>query len=282
MPVRSIDSGYGVNMNPTFRQQWSPLRDSVRETARDIFQRAKAGRQIAERKSDGSLLTATDLALQESIGKILSSRFPHIPVLGEEMAEDEQAAILATGHCWLLDPLDGTSNFSHGIPVYSVSLALLQQGEVVAGLVYDPNRDECFHALKGMGAYLDHQVLDRRNDEPARLDQAMAIIDTKRLPAGLAVAIATEHPYHSQRSFGSVALDWCWLAAGRMQTYLHGKQKLWDFAAGALIAKEAGCLTATMQNEHILLSPLTLKARSAVGASPSFAASWPEWIRNHS
>ncbi|WP_237247231.1 inositol monophosphatase family protein [Sideroxyarcus emersonii] len=269
-------------MNPTIRQQWPLLLDSVRETARDIFQRAKTGRQITERKSDGSLLTATDLALQEDISKILFDHFPGIPVLGEEMAESEQAAILATGNCWLLDPLDGTSNFSHGIPVYSVSLALMQQGEVVAGLVYDPNRDECFQALKGMGAYLDQQALNRRNDEPGRLEHAMAIIDTKRLPTGLTSAIATEHPYHSQRSFGSVALDWCWLAAGRVQTYLHGKQKLWDFAAGALIAQEAGCLTATMQNEHILGSPLTLAARSAVGACPSLATSWPEWIRRHS
>ncbi len=269
-------------MNPAIQQQWPLLLGNVRAAAGDIFQHATTGRQLAERKSDGSLLTATDLALQESIGKILLSYFPDIPVLGEEMTENEQAAILATGNCWLLDPLDGTSNFSHGIPVYSVSLALMQQGEVVAGLVYDPSRDECFQALKGAGAYLNQQALNRRNDEPCRLEHAMAIIDTKRLPTGLAIAIATENPYHSQRSFGSVALDWCWLAAGRIQTYLHGKQKLWDFAAGALIAQEAGCLTATMQDKQILGSPLTLAARSAVGACPSLATNWPEWIRKHS
>ncbi len=269
-------------MNPDIQQQWPLLLSSVREAARDIFQRAKAGRQLAELKPDGSFLTATDLALQERIGEILLGHFPDIPVLGEEMTESEQTAILATGNCWLLDPLDGTSNFSHGIPVYSVSLALVQQGVVVAGLVYDPNRDECFQAIKDMGAYLNQQALNRRNDQPSRLEQAMAIIDTKRLPTTLAIAIAAENPYHSQRSFGSVALDWCWLASGRIQTYLHGKQKLWDFAAGALIAQEAGCLTATMQDEHILGSPLALAARSAVGACPSLAAIWPEWIRKHS
>jgi myo-inositol-1(or 4)-monophosphatase len=268
-------------MNPDSRQQWPLLMASVRETARDIFSRAQTGRQAAERKRDGSLLTATDLMLQEGISRILLDAFPGIPVLGEEMTEAEQTAILATGNCWLLDPLDGTSNFSHGIPVYSVSLALLQAGEVVAGLVYDPNRDECFHALKGLGAYLDEQALDRRNDEPTRLAHAMAIIDTKRLPTDLAIAIATENPYHSQRSFGSVALDWCWLAAGRIQTYLHGKQKLWDYAAGALIAEEAGCLAATMQHAPILAAPLTLTARSAVGACPALAETWSAWIRQH-
>lgn len=269
-------------MDQTLQQRWPMLLESVRAAARDIFQRAQPGRQFSERKSDGSLLTATDIALQESISRILSSHFPGIPVLGEEMTEDKQAAILATGNCWLLDPLDGTSNFSHGIPVYSVSLALIQQGEVVAGLVYDPNRDECFHALRGLGAYLNQQLLDRRDDEPTQLKHAMAIIDSKRLPTNLAIAIATENPYHSQRSFGSVALDWCWLAAGRMQTYVHGKQKLWDFAAGALIANEAGCLTVTMQDAPMLGLPLSLAGRSAVGACPSLAAIWPEWIRKHS
>lgn len=268
-------------MTPDIRPHWPQLIDSVRDAARDIFRRVQGGPQAAERKRDGSLLTATDLTLQEGISRILLARVPGIPVLGEEMSEDAQAAILATGNCWLLDPLDGTSNFSHGIPVYSVSLALLQQGQVVAGLVYDPNRDECFHALKGMGAHLDSQALDRRNDAPTRLEHAMAIIDTKRLPTHLAVAIATENPYHSQRSFGSVALDWCWLAAGRVQTYLHGKQKLWDYAAGALIAREAGCLAVTLQDEPILGSPLALAARSAVGACPSLAEAWPEWIREH-
>ncbi|NOT18951.1 MAG: inositol monophosphatase family protein [Sideroxydans sp.] len=269
-------------MQQSFQQQWPLLRDSVLEAARDIFQHARSGRQLTQRKSDGSLLTATDIALQENISRILSSYFPDIPVLGEEMAEDEQAAILATGSCWVLDPLDGTSNFSHGIPVYSVSLALMQQGEVVAGMVYDPNREECFHALKGQGAYLNQQPLNRRDDEPCQLKHAMAMIDTKRLPTKLAVAIATENPYHSQRSFGSVAIDWCWLAAGRIQTYLHGKQKLWDFASGALVAQEAGCLTLTMQDAPILGAPLDLTARSAVGACPSLATIWPEWIREHS
>lgn len=268
-------------MDQSFQQQWPLLRDSVLAAAREIFLRAQAGHQLTERKADGSLLTATDIALQASISKILLSHFPAIPVLGEEMTEDEQAAILATGNCWVLDPLDGTSNFSHGIPVYSVSLALMQQGEVVAGMVYDPNREECFHALKGQGAFLNQQALNRRDDAPCELKHAMAMIDTKRLPTKLTVAIATEHPYHSQRSFGSVALDWCWLASGRIQTYLHGKQRLWDFAAGALVAQEAGCLTLTMQDAPILDSPLSLTAHSAVGACPSLAIIWPEWVRQH-
>lgn len=260
---------------------WAALIDAIVNIANPIFTQAAQQTQQVERKADGSLLTQTDLALQQAISQVLQQHFPDIAILGEEMTEAEQSAILAAGNCWLLDPLDGTSNFSHNIPVYSVSLALYWQGEIIAGMVFDPNRQECFHALKGQGAFLNGQRLDRRSDTLSNIKHAMAVIDTKRLPNTLALAIATEHPYHSQRSFGSVAIDWCWLAAGRIQTYVHGKQKLWDFSAGALIAQEAGCLSNTLTGESILASPITLTARSAVGATPSLAGAWQDWLASH-
>lgn len=269
-------------MTQIFLTQWQDLTKDIIHTSQQIFDQVSQGSQQSDRKSDGSLITETDLALQNAISRCLLNHFPHIPVLGEEMSETEQQAVLATGNCWLLDPLDGTSNFSHGIPVYAVSCALLEQGEVVAGMVYDPNRKECFHAVRGQGAWLNGQLLQRKAAEhDNQLKHAMAIIDTKRLEANLAQAIGKQHPYHSQRSFGSVALDWCWLAQGRIHTYLHGKQKLWDFAAGALIAEEAGCTAQTLTGESILTSPLNLTARSAVGACPSLAKAWPEWIQQH-
>jgi myo-inositol-1(or 4)-monophosphatase len=269
-------------MTHTFLTQWQVLRLEVMKTAQKVFDQVNQGSQQSDRKSDGSLITETDLALQNAISACLLKHFPHIPVLGEEMTEKEQQAVLATGNCWLLDPLDGTSNFSHGIPVYAVSCALLQQGEVVAGMVYDPNRSECFHAVRGHGAWLNEQSLQRNTaEQTGQLKHAMAIIDTKRLEPNLAQAIGQEHPYHSQRSFGSVALDWCWLAQGRIQTYLHGKQKLWDFAAGALIAEESRCIAQTLCEEPILKAPLSLDARSAVGACPALAKAWPEWIKQH-
>lgn len=269
-------------MTQAFLTQWQALLSDLVNTAQQIFDQVSHGAQQTNRKSDGSLVTETDLALQHAISACLLKHFPNIPVLGEEMTEAEQQAILSTGNCWLLDPLDGTSNFSHGIPVYAVSCALLQTGKVVAGMVYDPNRQECFHAVKGEGAWLNEQALKRQAAEHSgQLKHAMAIIDTKRLESNLAQAIGQQHPYHSQRSFGSVALDWCWLANGRIQTYLHGKQKLWDFAAGALIAEEAGCIAQTLSGERILNSPLSLTARSAVGACPALAQTWPEWIQQH-
>lgn len=269
-----------VTSGDTFHQAWQNLIDDMSQIAQRIVDDAGLSTQQSERKQDGSLLTQTDLALQHAISDCLLQHFADIPVLGEEMSEAEQQALLDTGTCWLLDPLDGTSNFSHGIPVFSVSCALLQQGEVVAGMVYDPNRHECFSAIKGKGAYLNKQPLVRNAAEHSgELNHAMAIIDLKRLSKPLATAIATQNPYHSQRSFGSVALDWCWLAAGRVHTYAHGKQKLWDFSAGALIAQEAGCLTSTLAGHDILTSPLDLKPRSAIGACPALAVAWPQWVK---
>lgn len=266
-------------MNST---QWQALARQVSEEASIIFHQAGQGRQHSERKEDNSFLTQTDLALQQIISERLQQADASIPVLGEEMSPELQQQLLETGSCWLLDPLDGTSNFTHGIPVYAVSLALLHQGEVVAGMVFDPNRQELFTAVRGQGAWLNDTPLVRNLAEgPAQLGHAMAVIDTKRLPDVLAQAIATAHPYHSQRSFGSVALDWCWLAAGRIQTYVHGKQKLWDYSAGALIAREAGVLTQTLQGEDILHPPLTLTPRSAVGACPALAGLWPSWLAQH-
>lgn len=257
---------------------WTLLAHDIKAIAQPIFVQAGLGAQLSKRKDDGSLLTQTDLALNNAFLAYLHQRFPHIPALSEEMEEEEQVQLLATGSCWLLDPLDGTSNFTHGIPIFSVSLALMMQGQVVAGMVYDPNRNEVFTAINGQGAMLNNKPLKLSHDGVDNLKHAMAVIDTKRLSNTLSAAIAVQHPYHSQRSFGSVALDWCWLACGRIQTYLHGKQKLWDFSAGALIAQESGALASTLEGKSILYTPITLSPRSAVGACPSLAAIWPQWI----
>jgi len=269
-------------MKPTLAE-WQLLIEQVRQTSQAVFDAVQSGRQDSERKQDGSILTLTDTQLQQQISQTLLGLFPTIPVLGEEMTDDEQSQILATGNCWILDPLDGTSNFSHGIPFFSVSLALMIVGEIVAGMVYDPNRNELFSAFAGDGARLNQAPInDYGNDtQTDSLKKAIAVIDTKRLNATLACAIVTQHPYHSQRSFGSVALDWCWLATGRIQTYLHGKQKLWDFAAGAFIAQQTHCLTSTLEETDILALPLDLTPRSAVGASATLGQAWQRWVKAH-
>ena len=232
-------------------------------------------------KLDGSFLTEADLAMQTRISQALKEHYPETAFLGEEMTAEEQRDLLANSDSlWCLDPLDGTSNFAVGTPYYAVSLALIEQGVPTLGIVYDPNRDECFVGIRGQGAWL--------NDAPLRimsadlpLSQSTALIDFKRLPKSLAMNLVNHQPYSSQRSYGSVALDWCWLAASRVHVYLHGASNIWDYAAGLLIFSEAGGVSSTLEGEAIYSNDLS--KRSSVGALDQVSfEQWFAWLRDHS
>lgn len=231
-----------------------------------------------ELKADGSLVTEADIVTQKRLIAALRERWPAIAVLGEEMTAEEQQLGLshADGGVWCIDPLDGTSNFTVGVPYYAVSVALLKHGEVEMGVVYDPSRRECFSAARGQGAWLNGAPL-RTTALTAPLAEGVALIDLKRLPAELAGRLAAHPPYKSQRSFGAVALDWCWLAAGRCHVYLHGRQKLWDYAAGCLILREAGGQAVTLQGDCVFAA--SLEPRSAAAAlDAGIFRQWTEWL----
>ncbi|NOY15902.1 MAG: inositol monophosphatase family protein [Gammaproteobacteria bacterium] len=230
-------------------------------------------------KQDGSVITQADLSVQTRLQQALLNLSPQIPLLSEEMTEQEQVSIVGDGKAsfWCLDPLDGTRNFAFGIPFFCISLALIENGQPVIAIIYDPIRDECFTAGCGQGASLNGKPL-RADDAPHEdLSHCTAIIDFKRLSDNLAARLACNPPYSSQRSFGSVALDWVWLAAGRGQIYLHGKQKLWDYAAGWLILAEAGGISSTL--EGVSSFQAVLEPRSAVAASNTdLYQQWFEWL----
>lgn len=258
-----------------------PDLEQLRETVIHIAQEhlsASHGRVKDRRKADGSLLTEVDLALQRQIGKALTTRWPAFAFLGEEMEETEQTRLLAGTDrgLWCLDPIDGTRNFVAGIPCFSISLALLVNQEAVLGLVYDPLREECFSAQKGQGAWLNGKPLGgNRPNSPLQL--GIGLVDFKYLPTILATRLATAPPYSSQRSFGSVALDWCWLAAGRSHVYLHGRQKIWDYAAGSLILSEAGGQAVTLEGHSVFRAEL--KPRSVAAALDSeLFDEWTAWL----
>lgn len=227
-------------------------------------------------KSDGSLVTEADLATQARLKGALQRLWPQVGFVGEEMTGEEQQRQFneSAKGVWILDPLDGTRNFAAGIACFSVSLALMKNTEVVLGLVYDPVRREMFSAIKGKGAQLNGQVL-RVKSFPWPLQKSIGIIDFKRLPRELAGRLAQHPPYASQRSFGSVALDWCWISAGRGHVYLHGNQKLWDYAAGWLILQEAGGYSCTLEGKPVFTG--VLESRSAVAAADKIL--FDQWLR---
>jgi len=240
-------------------------------------------RVSSSRKADGSLITEADTATQDRVIAELQARWPEIPLLGEEMTQDRQQAVLdGGGPFWCLDPLDGTTNFAAGLPYFAISLALIADARVQAGLVYDPQRRECFRAQAGQGAWLNGEPL-QLGAGPDDLAECVALVDMKRLPVELATRLAAAAPYRSQRSFGAVALDWCWMAAGRCHLYLHVRQNLWDYAAGQLVFSEAGgagCLTD--RPDGACNPKLYLGRRVGVAASnPNLFEAWRGWIRGN-
>jgi myo-inositol-1(or 4)-monophosphatase len=262
----------------------SVLESIVRTAAREEL--LARFRQTSRReKADGSWLTEADLAMQSRLQAELAARHPKIALLGEEMEAPQQARLLdEAGHAqgdddgglWILDPLDGTSNYAAGIPLFAVSLALMRQGRIEAGIVFDPMHDESFAALRGHGATLNGERL-RAPAVSVALAKTTACIDFKRLPGPLAARIAATPPYSSQRSIGSVALDWCWVAAGRFHLYLHGRQSLWDYAAGSLILAEAGGHADTLDGRP---AALNLTPRSAVcAADRGLFEQWRDYLR---
>jgi myo-inositol-1(or 4)-monophosphatase len=232
-------------------------------------------------KPDGSIVTEADLAMQQRMTFELAAFAPQYRLLGEEMPVEEQHALLQIrqGGLWCLDPLDGTSNFASGIPFFSVSLGLLIDRKPSLGLVYDPIRDECFMAVKGHGASLNGKPL-HCGPIGLPLRKVIAVVDFKRLSPPLASALVSSPPYFSQRNFGSVALEWSWLAASRFQVYLHGRQMLWDYAAGALILAEAGGCSENLLGDPIFSEQL--QPSSAVAAcTPELFADWKKWLGGH-
>ncbi|MFN0316082.1 MAG: inositol monophosphatase family protein [Burkholderiales bacterium] len=258
----------------------SQVSDLVRYVAaREIMPRYL--KVASQRKVDGSLCTDADIAAQDALEKGLRDISP-LPMVAEEMSEADQMKQWLAGEegLWCVDPIDGTSNFVNGLPYFAISVALMRKGKSVLGVVYDPVSGELFHAERGGGAFLDTQRLSLKGHTPS-LRGAMANVDFKRLESNLSRELVSAPPYMSQRNYGAGTLEWCYLAAGRFDLYLHGGQKLWDYAAGSLILQESGgCVCTLDQDEFDSGSPWK---RSIVAVhNPALFTPWRDWIRNHS
>ena len=206
-------------------------------------QMARVGANMpVEKKGVIDLVTETDRQIEREFRGLIARRFPGHDVLGEEFSPPEDRQRVPP-FCWIFDPIDGTTNFAHGLPIFCSSLALEMNGEVVVAAVYDPNRRELFTAERGAGAWL--------NGSPLRVSSAATLIDA---------LLCTGFPYSVQekpeelvglfghflgrsravRRLGSAAIDLCYVAAGRLDGFWEMHLGPWDIAAGALIVEEAG------------------------------------------
>ncbi|HUQ28758.1 MAG TPA: inositol monophosphatase family protein [Usitatibacter sp.] len=232
---------------------------------------------VATRKDDGSLVTEADHASQRMLVRGLRA-LEDVPVMGEEMARAEQQAIFERGgRYWCVDPLDGTRNFAGGVPFFAVSVALVENARPVFGTVYDPIADEAFFAVRGAGAWLNHKPLAVPREAPV-LSQALAEVSLRSPYNTLRSAFKSRAPYKRRITSGSATLSWCHLAAARIDVLVSPAQKMWDYAAGALIAHEAGASLSTLEDDDFWAAPAF--AKSALAArGPALLAEWREWLR---
>jgi myo-inositol-1(or 4)-monophosphatase len=166
-------------------------------------------RSTADYKSDGSIVTEADLAMQQALTTALAERYPGVAMLGEEISEATQLEVInSSDDYWCLDPVDGTTNFHATVPLFSISLGLISAGEVKLGIVYDPNRDEFFSAIKGQGLWINGARV-AAPDQPHELGNCIAFIDFKRLTDAISTSLVLDTPYKSQRNIGTCALECC-------------------------------------------------------------------------
>ena len=205
------------------------------------LQMARVGHDVAvNKKSAIDLVTDVDLAVERRFRALIAERFPDHQILAEELGG---AAAVPAGPCWVFDPIDGTTNFAHGLPIFCASLALEIDGVPEVAAVYDPNRRELFTAERGGGAFL--------NGRPLRVSKATRLVDAMLVTGfpydvharvdeivGLFGAFVAQA--RAVRRLGSAAVDLCWVAAGRMDGFWESDLKPWDIAGGALIVAEAG------------------------------------------
>ncbi|MBV8572758.1 MAG: inositol monophosphatase [Acidobacteriaceae bacterium] len=229
--------------------------DAAIEIAREAGQLLLAHRGVAfELKGDYDLVTAADRASEKLIMERLKQHFPQHGIVAEEGGRAEMQAELR----WYVDPLDGTTNFAHGFPMWNVTLALAKRNEVIAGVVYDPLNRELFTAERGAGA--------RLNGAPIRVSTAETLNDAllaTGFPSRRRHQNVNIHFYyqlamlsHGVRRGGSAAIDLAYTAAGRLEAFWEFGLNPWDMAAGTLLVEEAGGRVSGMRGE-----PLDLHGR---------------------
>jgi myo-inositol-1(or 4)-monophosphatase len=232
--------------------------------------RSWASRFTVREKSRSNLVTEADEAAQSAIVDILKSRFPHHALLGEEgLGHGDSGA----EYRWIIDPLDGTTNYVHGFPYYCVSIGLEHKGEVIAGVIFDPVHDELFMAAQGEGATLNRRPI--RCSAVPSLSRALVIasLPVSTNAAELAVRrflAVLPHAQTVQRT-GSAALNLANLAAGRIDGFWSTSLFPWDMAAGILLVREAGGRISRTDGEPFHLMQSDLLATNGAGVHAELA-----------
>jgi myo-inositol-1(or 4)-monophosphatase len=238
--------------------------EAAREAGRFLKLSVGKVRSVEVKQGDDrNLVSEIDRGAEAKIISIIRSHFPQHAILAEESGGSLAPADVR----WIIDPLDGTTNFLHGVPIFSVSIGVERKGELVAGVVYDPNLDEMFTVEKGGGAYL--------NGKRLKVSASSTLLDSL-LVTGFPYNItdnpenAVEHFVHflmaarGVRRLGSAAMDLCYVAAGRFDGFWEVSLNPWDMAAGALLIQEAGGRITDMRGNPLNIYQKTVLASNGI------------------
>lgn len=218
------------------------------------------GRFSVREKRRADLVTEADHASQRRIHELIMARFPDHGFLGEEGLDQQTDS----PYRWIIDPLDGTSNYVHGFPYYAVSIGVSREGQLVAAAIFDPNRDEMFSAAAGQGAKLNGTAITTSGETDLSMAMAMASLPVgadHSDPAVRRFLQSMSHLQTVQRS-GSAALNLACVACGRIDAFWSTSLKPWDVAAGVLIVQEAGGVAGNLQGGTIDIMVPSLLAAS--------------------
>lgn len=237
----------------------------VKEAGALIMARFRTAVEVSH-KGRGNVVTETDLEVDRLITARLTAEFPDWGLLSEESTGREGSD---NDYLWIIDPIDGTKNFSQGLPIFAVNLALAYRGQVVLGLTYDPSRDEQFVAERGRGAFLNGMpihVSDKASVQESLIGFDMGYSnDGARLMLDFLMTLWPG--MQSIRNVGSAALGLAYVAAGRTDLYLHHLLSPWDLAPGVLLVQEAGGVVTERDG-----SPVSLTTKGLVAANAAVHA----------
>ena len=228
-------------------------------------------------KQQSDFVTEVDKAAENAIIEVLQEAYPSYGILAEESGNAGTAA--DAEYQWIIDPLDGTTNFIHGFPQYAISIGLTHKGTMVHGLVFDPNRNELFTASKGGGAFMNEKRI--RVSKRVRFDQAL--IGTgfpyrmfDHVDSYLAIFKDIAQKTAGMRRPGAATLDLAWVACGRMDGFWELGLSPWDMAAGSLLVSEAGGLVGDLSGESAYMT-----TGNMVGGNPKVFSQLLQVIAPH-
>ena len=238
----------------------APSLQSILDVALDAGNKAAAiAREHREQfnfsvsfKGSRDLVTSADVACEKSIKETIRSHFPDHTILAEESTQDRSPKEYCTGYVWIIDPIDGTTNYAHGHPHVGISIACALNGSVIVGVVVAPFLNETFTATKGEGAFLNGNKITCTST-----DTIEGMLVTTGFPysrdnikniCGRIERVASQ--CRDVRRLGAASLDLCWVACGRLDAYFEETLRPWDGAAGGLIAKEAGAVIGHYNYDH--------------------------------